>query len=96
MRPHHQCFGEIQRGRIFHLVLKIDPISESVIQELVAPEVALQPTDIQTVGVIQTIYASQLHGEPDFIANVLGAIAVQGFRWASRTGLLDIGSVQYG
>ena len=51
-------------------------LSKSVIQELVAPQVALQPTNVQTVRVVQTVEASQLHREPDLVASVLLSITI--------------------
>ena len=56
--------------------LRRDALSKGIVQELVAPEVALQPADIQTVRVIQTIETRQFYREPDFVARVLLLVAI--------------------
>ena len=59
---------------------KDDSLSKGVVQELVAPEVALQPADIQAVRVVETSEARQLDGEADFVARVLLRVAVYRFQ----------------
>lgn len=58
-------------------------LSQRIIQELVTPQVAFQPSDIQTVRVVQSVDAGQLNGEADFVPLILLGVAVD--RLASET-----------
>jgi hypothetical protein len=53
--------------------------SNSIIQELIAPQVPFEPSDIKTVCTVEPIQTRQLNEEADFIALVLGAVAIDWF-----------------
>ena len=53
-----------------------DALSKGIVQELVAPEVALQPADIQTVRVVQAVKACQLYREADLVPSIVLLVPV--------------------
>ena len=59
-------------------------LSKGVVQELVAPQVALQPTDVQTERVVQTVETRQLHREAHFVARIVLSITIDGIEADGR------------
>ena len=60
-------------------------LSGSIVQELVAPQVSFKTLDIQTIGILQSVYARKLDREADFVACILGSILVDGLGAAARS-----------
>lgn len=52
-------------------------LSNGIIQKLVAPQIPLQPSDVQTEHIIQSINPRQLHTKPHFISSILWRISIR-------------------
>jgi hypothetical protein len=64
-------------------------LSDGVVQELVASQVTLQPSDVEAVRVAQAFQPRKLDRHPDFITWVFGLRAVHAFIRAAL-GVLEI------
>src|SRR6266850_4893740 len=53
-----------------------DVLSDTIVQKLVTPQVALQPTNVDRVRVLEAVQLRQLDVEPHFVALVLVRVAV--------------------
>ena len=51
-------------------------LSQGIIQELVTPEVALEPPNVQTIRAVQTVDARQLDVESNLVALIVHAITI--------------------
>ena len=51
----------------------------TIIQKLVAPQVPLQPANVDRIRVLEAVQLRQLDVESYFIALVLGRVAIHGF-----------------